>query len=225
MLKVDTREKKLISILQEKGIEFEITQLDIGDIQIQNGYSSIIIERKTIVDALASINDGRYREQKKRLLSMENSIPLYIIENDTFTSDNNTLSSMYVNTMFRDKIQILYTNGALDTTNCIILICRKLQEKPDRFCVDNSTNSTSYVSCVKAKTKKIENIDKKTCFILQLSQIPTISNKIAADIATKHISMMDFVSCLSEWENPIEYLVTFDGIGKTKAETIIKFLL
>ena len=222
MIKIDTREKKLIEILRNKDIDIEVTQLEIGDIHIHNEYSCIVIERKTIVDALASINDGRYREQKTRLLSVEGITPLYIIENDTFVSNNVKLSGMYTNTMLRDRISIIFTNGVDETGNTIIHLLEQMRNKPNRLC--NGSNNM-YVSCVKAKSKKIDNIDKKTCFILQLSQIPMISNKIANEIANKHASMKDFVNCLSEWDNPIEYLVTFDGIGKSKAENIISYLL
>ena len=42
--------------------------LDLGDIIIEyNDIPLIIIERKTIPDLLASIKDGRYKEQKKRI--------------------------------------------------------------------------------------------------------------------------------------------------------------
>jgi len=47
----------------------EVKNLDIGDIIIYNGSYKLIIERKTINDLVSSIKDGRYREQKMRLLS------------------------------------------------------------------------------------------------------------------------------------------------------------
>lgn len=227
MLQIDTRESKLIKVLQDKGVDINVIQLDIGDIHIKNEHSCIVIERKTIVDALASINDGRYREQKARLMSMEGVIPMYIIENDVLISDNKTLSGMYINTMFRDRIPIHFTNGVEETANTIIHIFKKLEDKPDRFCKTSSmlSSASQYLSCIKAKTKKIDNIDKKTCFILQLSQIPMISTKIANEIANKHNNMKEFIHCLDEWENPIQYLMSIDGIGKNKAETIINYLL
>ena len=48
--------------------DVEIVSLDLGDIVIQNGDDAIVIERKTIADLAASIQDGRHREQKARLI-------------------------------------------------------------------------------------------------------------------------------------------------------------
>ena len=68
-LVIDNREKALITKLREKNIEFEIKQLDIGDIQFLNsdGHIKVIFERKTISDLASSILDGRYKEQGFRL--------------------------------------------------------------------------------------------------------------------------------------------------------------
>lgn len=67
LLKIDTRETKLIKLFNEKysDININIQQLDIADIHIINKYTNIVIERKTITDMLSSIKDGRYKEQKK----------------------------------------------------------------------------------------------------------------------------------------------------------------
>lgn len=221
MIKVDTREKHLIQILQNKKIDFNITQLDIGDIHIHNQFSCIVFERKSFVDAIASVKDGRYKEQKIRLLSHQDIIPCYIIENDKVNSDNHILGGMYFNTIFRDRIQICFTNSIDETANLILFFHQKIIDKPDRLI----NNINTYTSCLKTKSKKIENIDKKTCFILQLSQIPMISTKIASEIADKHSSLNDLIKCLSEWDNPSDYLVTFNGIGKNKADNILNYLL
>ena len=52
LLKIDTRETKLIKLFNEKysDININIQQLDIADIHIINKYTNIVIERKTITD-------------------------------------------------------------------------------------------------------------------------------------------------------------------------------
>ena len=83
-LVIDNREKALITKLKEKNIEFEIKQLDIGDIQFLDNKNTIklIFERKTISDLASSILDGRYKEQGFRLdkHSLHNHNIFYIIE-------------------------------------------------------------------------------------------------------------------------------------------------
>lgn len=222
IIKIDTREKKLIETFKEyyTDIDISVEQLDIGDIIITNNYCNILIERKTICDVLASIKDGRWKNQKQRILdNYEKS--LYIIENDDIFNNERKLSSAYINTLFRDRIPILFTNSISNTAKLIKLIYDKLIENPSRFVKEQ----TCYVNTVKTKTTKIENIDKKNCFILQLCQIPMINQKIALKIAETHNSMKDFIATLEGWEDPTEYLQAIDSIGIKKAEKIIEYLL
>jgi ERCC4-type nuclease len=133
-LKIDTRETKLIKLFNENysNIKINIEQLDIGDIHIVNQYTNIVIERKTITDMLSSIKDGRYKEQKKRMMDNYDDI-LYIIENDCVLSTDNKLSSAYINTMIRDKIPIIFSSCINETLNIIIKIYNKLYEIENHF--------------------------------------------------------------------------------------------
>jgi len=222
IIKIDTREKKLIEIFKEyySTVTISVEQLDIGDVLIENEYSKILIERKTICDALSSIKDGRWKNQKQRILdNYEKS--LYLIENDDIFNSDTKLSSAYINTLFRDRIPIIFTNSVSNSAKFIKLIYDKMVDIPNRFV----SKECSYVSTVKAKSVKIENIDKKNCFILQLSQIPMINQKIASKIAEEHSCMKDFIDTLSGWENPVDYLMAIDCIGVKKAEKIVEFLL
>ena len=81
---LDIRERELIPLLPT----WPVKTLPIGDLwigvngeEIQEG--SVIAERKTVSDFEASFLDGRYREQRTRLLaycSEKKAKPLYIIE-------------------------------------------------------------------------------------------------------------------------------------------------
>ena len=127
IIKIDTREKKLIETFKEyyPDIQICVEQLDIGDILIINNIN--IYERKTICDVLASIKDGRWKNQKQRILdNYEKS--LYIIENDDIFTNERKLSSAYINTLFRDRIPIIFTNSISNTTKLIKLIYDKLLE-------------------------------------------------------------------------------------------------
>ena len=86
--KIDNRERDLIQLFQNNNVAIQSYNLDIGDIQIHyvdennEDYLLTIIERKTYDDLSTSIKDGRYKEQKNRIL---NSIPqnirkIYLIE-------------------------------------------------------------------------------------------------------------------------------------------------
>ena len=60
MLYIDTREIKLIELLQLQ--KENVRQLDVADIWIGEGEMGLVIERKSIRDLEASILDGRFKE-------------------------------------------------------------------------------------------------------------------------------------------------------------------
>ena len=71
---IDNREKDLIELFKNNNVTHVNKNLDIGDIQfIINNEIIYIIERKTYDDLGASIKDGRYKEQKIRLLANNNN--------------------------------------------------------------------------------------------------------------------------------------------------------
>ena len=96
IIKFDNREKELIKILEEKGYNMILENLDIGDIQFLDLTTKdiiIVIERKTWTDLAASFRDGRkenihklqqYREQTGAKIA-------YLIEGKAFPSKSLTL--------------------------------------------------------------------------------------------------------------------------------------
>jgi crossover junction endonuclease MUS81 len=236
-LVLDTRETQLISLLRDRDLDkysssitFEVKQLDIGDIHICYDERIWIIERKTVADLLASIKDGRYKEQKQRLIASRHDC-MYLIEGDDIMSSKNerhqvTLSSAYIHTMFRDGIRVLFVKNITDTVTFILTLCAKILDKPEYF-VENCKDHSDYVDCVKIKSKKIENITPDNCYIMQLAQIPGISAIIAKKIASIYPSMRDLVFALERLEDTearIDLLSSIEKIGKEKAKKILEYL-
>jgi ERCC4-type nuclease len=85
---VDDREHGLRRLF--RSATYNVVHLPVGDIWIglqaeQPTKGSLIIERKSAADLEASILDGRYREQRARLLAFcqeKQAHPMYIIEGD-----------------------------------------------------------------------------------------------------------------------------------------------
>ncbi len=85
---LDDRERGLIGLLPS----WTVSHLSVGDIWIGLDASGsgpapygLILERKTAADLEASILDGRYREQRARLLAVaaeRQAHPVYVIEGD-----------------------------------------------------------------------------------------------------------------------------------------------
>jgi len=101
------------------------------------------------------------------------------------------------------------------------------QTQPQTQPTQQST-SHDYVATLKHKTKKIDNIDKETCYIMQLSQIPGISYKIAKEIAAIYPSYKQLLSTLSSCETDKEKLSLLTGINMIaakKAQKILEYIM
>jgi ERCC4-type nuclease len=238
---VDTREASLYTHITDRDLDkyqdqISIMQepLDIGDIHIKYDDIFYIFERKTPADLIASIKDGRYKEQKARLLSNANLQDIsYIIEGDnvistqTYSQNKSMLLGSYLHSMFRDNIRLLFTKNMTETTTLLLTIATKIIDNPDKF-TKSTTASADYTDMLKLKQKKIENIDPHTCYVMQLAQIPHISNVIAKQIAAVYPSMQELLDALRVHNTPedkIKLLCNIEKIGKEKAKYVIKYLL
>jgi len=238
LILIDNRETKLYNNIIERDLDKykdKITiikqQLDLGDIQIQiDNDNKIIYERKTMNDLLASIKDGRYKEQKERLLNNYKNIN-YIIEGTDIIASNNTynqqlLTSVYYHSVYRDNIKLFFTKNIIDTVTLLLMISIKIIEHPEYFIKnDDKEENKEYIDICKIKSKKISNIDKETCYLLQLSQIPGISKEIAKNIKDKYPTLNILLKTLNEHENPTKLLQEIPNIGNKKAKIIIEYLL
>jgi ERCC4-type nuclease len=232
---IDSREHQLYNNIIERdldkykdNIKIEKKQLELGDIIIEFNEIQMIFERKTMNDLLSSINDGRYKEQKTRLLSNYTNIN-YLIEGTDVISSNNInkqqlLTSVYYHSIYRDNIKIFFNKNLNDTITFLLLLSTKIIDNPDNF-KSSSPSQTTYIDTCKIKSKKIDNIDKETCYLLQLSQIPGISKEIAKNIKDKYPSMTILLNTLNNSPNPNKILEDIPNIGQKKANKIIEFLL
>jgi ERCC4-type nuclease len=249
---IDSRESSLYDDIIERDLDIykekiEITResICIGDIHIKHNGNTYIFERKTTKDLISSIHDGRYREQKARMLSTYNQKYLsYIIEEDDilsskiYSKNKSMVQGAYINTLFRDNIRILFTKNVGETVTLLLSIAIKMIEHPKKFANNDmcthtiegvlqevtTTQHAVYTDFIKLKKKKIDNIDINTCYIMQLSQIPHISNIIAKNIAKVYPNMIELITKLNECDDKIKELCKIDGVGKEKAGTIVKYL-
>lgn len=137
LIKVDYREKDLISLLQLKvmndssddniinknnSIKLKVDNLKIGDVafieidQNENeiGDELFLFERKSLNDLASSIKDGRYAEQSFRLdgyQSVPNHNIVYLIEGDLSRYRENKFTRINKNTLLSSMFSILYYKG------------------------------------------------------------------------------------------------------------------
>lgn len=244
-LKIDYRENKCIDILKElsnkhsKEINIMTENMDIGDIHIAD---FMILERKTLNDAVASIKDGRYIEQKSRMLAYKRSSPNqirlgYIIEghysydpNLVISNVNNkSISGMIINSILRDNIDIWFTKDIKDTCHLIINLYTRITENPQKYIKDEgmNTNDQEYSAVQSIKVKKKDNYDPQYCLISQLNCIPGLSVKKSKDII-QHLkikSLFELGDTLKKADNANSILANVPGIGKKLSATIINYVI
>lgn len=200
-IEIDYREKYLIELFEKKwdnkNIEYNIKTLDIGDIIIKDEGDNVIyiIERKTTDDLACSIMDGRYKEQKQRLLS--NYSPdniIYIVEGDNKLYSKKvpykTIMSSILSMNLRDKINVLRTKTLEETYTNILLIVDKLISKKivigeDMLNIEDKTADNMI------KVKKKDNMNENIYFLTILSQIPGCSITTAKKIQEEASSIIN----------------------------------
>ena len=196
-LKVDYRETKFHGL---PGAEIE--NLQVGDFVIEgdDGVPVVIIERKTVNDMMSSLADGRYREQKCRLQAAPGKI-CYIIENFHAWSSapNDTIRTIMVNLQLVNGFSLFTSRNDTETADIISYIYNKVNENPSKYSGQDA-GQPSYASNV--KTKKAENLDAKTCAVLQLCSIRRVTAKTAEAILGLFSTdcMGDFIVAVSALE-------------------------
>jgi len=223
---IDNRENGLIKLLEEKSIVFIKKNLEIGDIQfLENDEIIYIIERKTINDLGASIKDGRYKEQKMRLLSNHSNNIYYIIEgniDDCTTLNRKALLGSIINMSFRDNIKVINSNNINDTYDIILQIQKKYNDGKFKKI---ETTKDNYISAIKINKK--ENMSKELCNIIQLATIPGVSHKISKIIMEKYGSLNNLIGEYKENDNLLLVNISLGkrNIGKVLSMKIYDYLI
>lgn len=236
-LHLDTREPDLQHLLRHLGPT--VSPLHIGDAQITLTHEGepvihLVIERKTTNDLAASIRDGRYHEQKARILS---TVPArhcaYIIESADGLSappggmSESVFHGALMSTMFRDGIHVILTRDVTETAAWIAAIFDRCTATPAKFAQDaGGTAPSEYTACARIKSRKIDNIDPPTCFLLQLGQIPGVSHALAKSIADRFPNWRALLAALDACGDETEQVAMLSKlplVGQKKARTILDF--
>lgn len=193
---VDTREAELIRLFTDEKVEIEVKQLSVGDIWI----GDLIIERKSIRDLEASILDGRYREQRGRILAycQENKTqPMYILEGGLHSHTGRLQTSAimkFINRLiFHYQIPVVQTSSVKETAELLRAIIEQQREKPESL-----QRKTELVKVADGfHTQKKCNAQDPTQFaIASLSQCPGVSVKMAESLVTAFGSLKGVMDAL-----------------------------
>lgn len=220
---IDKREKGMLEIIKgNDDIEYEEKMLDIGDIQIMNDEDEIeyLIERKTINDLMSSIIDGRYKEQKTRILeNIDKSKFIYLIEMTGYVKKyEKMINGFLLNNIFRDNITIIYSFNIQHSINLIITFYNKLKYK--EFLIDNKM-----VNFIHNQTKKKKILENK--FENVLMCIPNVSQETAKVIKLKYDKLINLIDDFKKNGEDIlsDIIINKRKIGNKMSKNIYNFLM
>lgn len=182
---LDNRETDLIKLLENlEGLS--VKQLQVADIWIgvdTEGKGGLIIERKSIRDLEASILDGRYREQRGRILSycQENKTqPMYILEgplsSNTGRLQKKAIMKFINRLIFHYQIPVAQTASVQETAELIQAL--EEQWKDDPTSLQRTTELVKVTDGIHVQ-KKANASDYKQFGISCLAQCPGVSVKMA----------------------------------------------
>lgn len=232
---IDVREREIIRIFDTFTFTIDVRKkaLDMGDILVTLESSELewVFERKTINDLAASIKDGRYREQKARLLAHYPPHRItYIVEGDVNWSDidmritASTFKGFVFNTLYRDGIHVMFVHNAEDTAAFVKAFSDKVASNSSAF-TDNAV-ACSQQNAMMVKSRPRDNVTPDLCWRLMLSQIPGISGKLSTEVVKVWPSMTAFVRDLEplDTKERIIKLTTVPLLGQKKAKMICDYV-
>lgn len=210
---IDYRENELLGYFQPRQQETPfiksskycpcVQNLQVGDIIIGTDASgnplqgSLVVERKTIQDFEASFLDGRYRDQRARLLiycKEKQTNVAYILEGEPDKHSRlpgNTLKKLITRLQFHYKIPIFQTRNCKDTTDLLVSWIEQWKENPQSFGI--RTEEITLAENIHV-SKKSNSHDPKIFIIASLSNCQGISVKMAEQIAEKWTSWNELLS-------------------------------
>jgi ERCC4-type nuclease len=243
---VDNREHDVIDQLRQKLtlpayhsiISMDVKPLTLGDWEVYYQDQLLLVyERKTFNDLLASVKDGRYKEQCCRLLHHYSPKQIvYLIEGifSQLRPDQKQLVVSCMTTLgLYKEFHIWRSTSVQDTVEqlllCIIKLSREYAKKnplpssknnPHLSNADSSTvdhnqdgNGGAGYSQYVIKKEKKENITRDNIGLLFLKQIPSISNATA--VALMNHANGDFSQLLHCIQTELDTLANIK-VGKKR---------
>ena len=199
---VDTNsgENVLFETLCELSNNVTRKRLDLGDVCAELTDYRLVFERKTWPDLSSSICDGRWKEQKSRmLLCEEDNVPtryMYIIEgpimswnSESYGLHGKCLWGAIVKTSLRDEIPVFHSNSSVDTAHIINYII-------DQYDTTKSPpkNPTCVIGSTTFKRKRDNMESSENLYKAMLSIIPGMSMTKADAIHKKWPTLKELMS-------------------------------
>jgi ERCC4-type nuclease len=242
VIHVDYREGELLELLKgvtKDHITVDSQNLDVGDIVIANASTEqpyLVLERKTLADLASSNRDGRYREQRARLLSVKGQgVAIgYLIESGPgWSSELNrvwpgnvpetTLLSIISRLQFRYGIPVITSKDARTSQALILHLAGQIRDDAAVFAAgsglaaDATVAAAAYTEALSAQ--KSANRGLKRTAAGMLCAIPGIGAKLSEGLLDACEGTLDGV--MKKTQEELSLLkVGKRSVGKVAAEKI-----
>jgi ERCC4-type nuclease len=214
-LVLDTRERSLAEALQRLGegtIHFVMEPMDAGDFGVRDASGAwlLVAERKTHADFAASNADGRYREQRARLMGLRarGTTVLYVLEGVWTSSETRTyglgrttelqLKRLTTRLMLRYGLPVLAADTIADTARWCRVLLAQLRDDPRVFHPEEGAEAAAMTGFTAAlSVVKRENRTTGSVAAAMLSAIPGLGEKRCTALLVEK-SVADLVELTSE---------------------------
>ena len=208
---IDSRENKILEKLEANpqlfsSYKYKKEYLDLGDFVLSDGKHTLFFERKTWADLAGSLKDGRYREQRSRLLQQQRDSSAaetikvcYIIEGvyqEEYKSEKHAVTRL----QFVYNVPVMFSQSVMNTIE--ILQCFLEKEKLDALFTKGRDPLLDQIEA-RSNGKKKNYDDARLFFGECLATIKGISGPMALEIAGKWSTLNDFIKD-SEWERTLK---------------------
>jgi ERCC4-type nuclease len=196
-LVLDIRERALAEALGRLGGDtptFVMEPMDVGDFGIRDASGAwlLVAERKTHADFAASNADGRYREQRARMMALraqgQGVAVLYVLEGVWSSTESRTyglgrtteiqLKRLATRLALRYGLPVLAADTIADTARWCRLLVAQLTDDPTAFRPEGGAEAAAMVGFTAAlSTVKRENRTGGSVAAAMLSAIPGLGEK------------------------------------------------
>ena len=213
-IRVDYRERDLYERLADMlGVLADVVirpcNLLMGDVVIGRGAEHggyVTIERKTVADLSSSITDGRYHEQKTRMLAnVGRGRMVYVVEGavpsaPTHFMNETKLQSIHsaiLHATFRDRIVVYRTMDVADTATFIVQLWKRISKDPvvwdEYFQRGSGVVDLEPTADPALYMRKCANNTPEFVFLNMLAQVSGCSTRIASAVAKEYGTMYGLI--------------------------------
>lgn len=237
VLHIDYREKGLFEALsKDSDLNIASQNLEVGDVMfsLEGGEPLLVLERKSLSDLASSNRDGRYREQRARLLSVKGQgVTIgYIIETgpNGWSNELNrvwpgkvletSLYSIVLRLQLRHGISVLQTKDTAGSVALIKQLYKMLQEDSGAFSAVDATATVAAAAYTEAlSAQKSANRSLKRVAAGMLCGCPGVGAKMSESILDACEGTLEGVMKKTEAELALVSLGK-RTVGKVLAKTI-----